>query len=57
MNRESFCQTVEKNAGIVLEEQKRKRLEEMDAGEVEELKKCILEYGVEIEQEMLLGKD
>lgn len=57
MNRESFCQTVEKNAGIVLEEQKRKRLEEMDAGEVEELRKCILEYGVEIEQEMLLGKD
>lgn len=57
MNRESFCQAVEKNAGIVLEEQKRKRFEEMDAGEVEELKKCILEYGVEIEQEMLLGKD
>ncbi|MDO4452389.1 MAG: DUF2220 family protein [Lachnospiraceae bacterium] len=57
MNRESFCRAVEKNAGIVLEEQKRKRLGEMDAGELEELKECILEYGVEIEQEMLLGKD
>lgn len=57
MNRGSFCRAVEKNAGIVLEEQKRKRLGEMDAGELEELKECILEYGVEIEQEMLLGKD
>lgn len=57
MNRDSFCQAVKKNAGILLEEQKRKRLEEMDVGELEELKECILEYGVEIEQEMLLGKD
>lgn len=56
MDRESFCQAVQRNAGIVLEERKRKRLEEMDAGELEELKECILEYGVEIEQEMLLGK-
>lgn len=54
MNRESFEKAVNEEAGIKLEEGKRIRLEHMYAGELEELRKCILEYGMEIEQEMLV---
>lgn len=54
MGRESFLEAIGKNAGIDLEERKRRSLEEMKAGELEELKECILKYGVEIEQEMVI---
>lgn len=54
MNRESFEKAVNAGAGIKLEEIKRKKLESMCAGELEELRKCILEYELEIEQEMLV---
>ena len=54
MGRESFLEAIGKNAGIDLEERKRRSLEEMKAGELEELKECILNYGVEIEQEMVI---
>ena len=37
-----------------LEAEKRKKLEQMNAGELEELRSSILEYGMEIEQEMLV---
>lgn len=53
MDKESFVEAINKNAGIKLGEEKRKRLEQMKVGELEELKKCILEYGMEIEQENL----
>ena len=51
MNREEYERAVAAGAGTPIEEGKRKKLEGMDAGELEELKRCILEYGVEIEQE------
>jgi len=36
---------------------KKEKLEKLNAGELEELKKCILEKGVEIEQEILLAEN
>lgn len=41
--------------GTVLTESKRKKLERIEAGELEELKQCILRYGKEFEQEALIG--
>ena len=41
-------------AGIPLEEKKRQKLLALDVPELEELKACILQYGLEIEQENLL---
>lgn len=54
MDRESFMEGVNRNIGICLGEEKRKKLEQMNVGELEELKNCILEYGIEIEQESLI---
>ncbi len=51
MNRGEYEQAVAAGAGIPIDEGKRKKLEDMEAGELEELKQCILEYGVEVEQE------
>lgn len=43
---------------LQLTKEKREKLEKMDAGELEELKQCILESGCEIEQEVqLLGRE
>lgn len=55
MDRKTFLEAVEKGAGIPLEEKKREKLEKLDAGELEDLKDCILEKGMEIEQEILLA--
>ncbi|MGN0393958.1 MAG: Wadjet anti-phage system protein JetD domain-containing protein, partial [Coprococcus sp.] len=41
--------------GTVLTESKRKKLEKIEAGELDELKQCILRYGKEFEQEALIG--
>lgn len=41
--------------GIALTDSKRKKLEKMDAGELDDLKQCILKYGIEFEQESLIG--
>ena len=54
MDRECFVAAVTSNAGRTLEAEKRKKLEQMNAGELEELRSSILEYGMEIEQEMLV---
>ena len=54
MDCESFVAAVTLNAGRALEAEKRKKLEQMNAGELEELRSSILEYGMEIEQEMLV---
>ena len=54
MDRESYEAAVMSNAGRKLEDEKRKKLEQMNAGELEELRCGILEYGMEIEQEMLV---
>lgn len=57
MDREAFQEALERGAGIPLEEKKKEKLEKLNAGELEELKKCILEKGVEIEQEILLAEN
>ena len=54
MDRKTYAAALQRGAGIALEEEKRKKLEQMDAGALEELKACILEKGMEIEQEMLM---
>ena len=54
MDREAYEEAVTGGAGVPLKEEKQKKLENMDAGELEELKVCILNYGLEIEQELLI---
>ncbi len=64
MDKETFYRALGQGAGIPLDGEvgsgkkgdlKRERLEKLDAGELEELKNCILESGMEIEQEILLA--
>lgn len=54
MDVDSYREALKKGNGIALSDAKRKKLEAMNAGKLEELKLCILENGVEIEQEMQL---
>lgn len=54
MDVDSYREALKKGNGIALSDAKRKKLEAVDAGILEELKLCILENGVEIEQEMQL---
>ena len=54
MDREAYERAVAAGAGIPLDRDKSEKLRKMDAGSLEELKKCILEQGMEIEQESLL---
>lgn len=53
MDREAYQNAVDAGAGAPIKQDKRKKLENMDAGELKELKNCILEKGLEIEQELL----
>lgn len=53
MDRENYELALEAGAGIPLEESKREKMERMDAGDLDELKRLILENGMEIEQETL----
>lgn len=54
MSKEDYIQAMELGAGVEIDAGKKERLAAMDAGELEELKKCILEFGQEIEQELLV---
>lgn len=56
MGKEEFEQELRAGHDSLMEltKEKREKLEKMDAGELEELKRCILESGVEIEQEVQL---
>lgn len=54
MGRDDYEAALDAGAGVELEEYKREKCEKMDAGELEELQACILEYGLEIEQELLV---
>ena len=56
MDRTAFEEVLKDGAGIVLEYEKRKKLEAKDAGLLEELKQVILETGKTIEQELVRGK-
>ena len=53
MLRMDYEQVIDQGAGVSIEAGKRKKLEMLKAGDLEELKQCILEYGLEIEQEMM----
>lgn len=54
MGRAEFAKAVELGAGMELYADKREKLEQMEAGPLEELKQCILEKNMEIEQEIFL---
>lgn len=56
MDRENYYAAVKAGAGISIDSSKKEKLEKMDAGDLEELKQCILENEMEIEQEVLLAK-
>lgn len=51
MGRKDFEKAIKEGHGIKLDNGKREKLEKMDAGDLEELKQCILEYGFVVEQE------
>ncbi len=54
MDRKTYEAALQKGAGIPVTVEKLTKIKEIDAGELEELKQCILQYGKEIEQENLL---
>lgn len=54
MDRDAYENAIAADAGIPLAKEKREKLERMEAGSLNGLKSCILEKGLEIEQESLL---
>ena len=52
MDADSYKLALNKGNGIALTDKKREKLEALDAGKLESLKVCLLENGVEIEQEI-----
>lgn len=54
MDKEAYEYALAKGAGIPLVKEKKEKLGKMDAGCLEELKNCILEHGMIIEQESLI---
>ena len=55
MDRDAYENAIAAGAGIPLAKEKREKLERMEAGSLNGLKSCILEKGLEIEQESLLS--
>lgn len=53
MDAATYKLLLENAQGCEISPDKRKKLEKMDAGELEELKQCILQFGKEFEQEAL----
>ena len=51
----SYEDALKNGKGIKLNSEKKKKLEALNAGQLETLKQCILESEMEIEQEMLIG--
>lgn len=56
MDKETYESVISKGYGIKLEKDKRKKLEQLDAGVLEQLKQCILEKNLEVEQECVEWK-
>lgn len=56
MNRETYEEALNCNAGYEISDEKYKKLEEMNAGDLEDLKNCILERKMEVEQEVVIAK-
>lgn len=53
MGREDYERAIQRGAGVPIEDAKKEKLKKLEAGELEDLKACILENGLEIEQELL----
>lgn len=53
MGREDYENAIQQGAGVPIEDTKKEKLKKLEAGELEALKACILEKGLEIEQELL----
>jgi hypothetical protein len=56
MGRTEYMQALQIGAGVPLTHAKREKYDSLDAGELDELKACILEQNMEIEQEILLAE-
>ena len=54
MVRKDYEEAMRSGAGVPIADAKKEKLEKLNAGELSELKKCILDYGFEIEQELLV---
>lgn len=54
MSRTEYEEALKEGKGIELQPEKKKKLHQIEAGELEPLKEAILEKGMEIEQEVLL---
>lgn len=54
MGKEEYEKAILEGAGVPVEDKKRKKIELLEAGVLTELKECILKYGLEIEQELLI---
>lgn len=54
MGQKDYEQAVQAGAGVFIEDEKRKKYEALAAGELQQLKECILKCGLEIEQEFLI---
>lgn len=54
MDVDAYENALKSGAGVPLEPEKRKKLDILDAGSLNDLKMAILEYGMEIEQELLI---
>jgi hypothetical protein len=54
MGRKDYEEAIAAGSGVPIESGKREKLRQLDAGELAELKECILEHGLEVEQELLV---
>ena len=53
MDKSTYLKAIEDGCGIPLDERKKERLKKIETEDLKELKECILEHEIEIEQEML----
>lgn len=57
MDASAYETAIAQGAGIPMKKEKKEKLQRLDAGDLDGLKECILETGMEIEQEALLLVD
>ena len=57
MDASAYETAIAQGAGIPMKKEKKEKLQRLDAGDLDGLKECILETGMEIEQEALLPVD
>lgn len=57
MDASAYETAIAQGAGIPMKKEKKEKLQRLDAGDLDGLKKCILETGMEIEQEALLLRE